>query len=129
MLGLLSSPANLGSMTTDSLIYKIMHRADWMAACDRGSYEGSPDDQRDGFIHFSTAGQVPGTLAKHYAGREGLVIAAFSSAALGDALRWEPSRGGALFPHLYGPFDPHAALKVHALNQDADGQFIIPPLA
>lgn len=114
---------------TDSHIYKILDRADWMAACDRGTYHGSADDLRDGFIHFSTAAQVPGTLERHFAQAQNLVIAAFSSEALGDALRWEASRKGDLFPHLYGPLDPRLALKVHALNHDAEGRFILPPLA
>jgi uncharacterized protein (DUF952 family) len=115
-------------MTTDSPIYKIMHRADWMAACDSASYEGSPDDKRDGFIHFSTATQVPGTLEKHFAGQEGLVIAAFDPKGFGAALRWEASRKGELFPHLYATLNPHTALKVHALNPDAQGNLILPPL-
>lgn len=114
---------------TDSLIYKICPREEWMAACDRGQYAGSPDDARDGFIHFSTAAQVPGTLERHFAGRENLVIACFSAASLGNGLRYEPSRRGELFPHLYGVLDPALALKVHALNRDAEGRFILPPLA
>lgn len=114
---------------TDSHIYKILDRADWMAACDKGAYHGSADDLRDGFIHFSTAPQVPGTLERHFADAQNLVIAAFSAAAVGQGLRWEASRKGELFPHLYGPLDPHACLKVHALNRDAEGRFILPPLA
>lgn len=119
--------ASVGRM--DSLIYKILDRAEWIAARDAGSYAGSADDLRDGFIHFSTAAQVPGTLARHFAGRGNLVIAAFSPASLGPALRMEASRKGELFPHLYGPLDPGLAVKVHALNRDGAGEFILPPLA
>jgi len=114
---------------TDSLIYKILDRADWMAACDRGVYSGSADDLRDGFIHFSTGPQVPGTLERHFADGQNLVIAAFSAHSLGAALRWEASRKGELFPHLYAGLDPHLAIKVHALNRDTEGRFILPPLA
>lgn len=116
-------------MMTDSLVYKILDRAEWMVACDTGSYAGSADDRRDGFIHFSTGSQVPGTLEKHFARRENLVIAAFSAVALGEKLRWEVSRKGEAFPHLYGVLDPHLALKVHALNRDAEGRLVLPPLA
>ena len=114
---------------TDSIIYKILDRADWMAACDKAAYHGSADDARDGFIHFSTASQVPGTLERHFADAQNLVIAAFSAQSLGAGLRWEPSRKGELFPHLYAVLDPHLAIKVHALNRDAEGRFILPPLA
>lgn len=120
----------LGSRTMkDSLIYKICPREEWMAACDAGSYAGSADDLRDGFIHFSTAAQVPGTLERHFAGRENLVIACFAAESLGSGLRFEASRRGELFPHLYGRLDPALALKVHALNRDVEGRFILPPLA
>jgi uncharacterized protein (DUF952 family) len=85
------------------LIYKIATREAWEAAQAAGAYRGSGDDARDGFIHFSTAPQLAGTLAKHFAGQEGLVLVAVDADELGDQLRWEPSRGGELFPHLYGP--------------------------
>ena len=113
----------------DSMIYKILPREAWMAACDHGLYQGSADDLRDGFIHFSTASQVPGTLERHFAGQKSLVLAAFSAASLGEALKFEPSRKGELFPHLYAPLDPALAVKVHAINLDAAGEFILPPLA
>ena len=99
-----------------------------MAACDQGMYHGSADDLRDGFIHFSTASQVPGTLERHFAGQKNLVIAAFAVASLGQSLKFEPSRKGELFPHLYASLDPALALKVHAVNLDAAGNFILPPL-
>jgi uncharacterized protein (DUF952 family) len=84
------------------VVYKICSRAEWQAALDAGEYSGSADDLRDGFIHFSRAHQLAGTAAKYFAGREDLVLLAVDAAALGAALKHEPSRGGDLFPHLYG---------------------------
>jgi len=83
------------------LIYKIFRRPEWEALRDAGTTRGAPVDIADGFIHFSTAEQAPGTAAKHFAGAEGLMLAAVDADRLGDALKWEASRGGALFPHLY----------------------------
>lgn len=83
-------------------IYKIFRAAEWAGAQEAGSFAGSADDRRDGFIHFSTAAQLAGTAAKHFAGESDLVLAEVDADALGAALRWEPSRGGQLFPHLYG---------------------------
>ena len=84
-----------------TLIYKIIDRDEWDAARACGRYSGSRDDRRDGFIHFSTAGQLHETARKHFAGRRNLVLLAVDDADLGADLKWEPSRGGALFPHLY----------------------------
>ena len=86
-----------------ALIYKILSRAAWDAAAAAGVFAGAPVDIADGFIHFSTAGQAVETAAKHFAGQSDLVLVAFDAAALGDKLKWEPSRGGDLFPHLYAP--------------------------
>lgn len=83
------------------LIYKIFRRAEWVAFHDAGQTSGAPIDVQDGFIHFSTAAQVAETVAKHFAGESNLVLLALESDKLGPALKWEPSRGGALFPHLY----------------------------
>lgn len=83
------------------LIFKILRRTEWVEFRDAGVTMGAPVDLADGFIHFSTAGQVAETAAKHFAGESDLVLVAVEAEALGDALRWEPSRGGALFPHLY----------------------------
>ncbi len=83
------------------LIYKILRAAEWQAFASAGETPGSPVDLADGFIHFSTAEQAPGTAAKHFAGEDGLMLVAVEAAALGDALKWEVSRGGARFPHLY----------------------------
>ncbi|MGR3759766.1 DUF952 domain-containing protein [Roseobacteraceae bacterium NS-SX3] len=83
------------------LIYKIFRASEWSAFQAAGKTLGAPVDLADGFIHFSTADQAPETAAKHFAGAEDLWLVAFDSAAMGDALKWEVSRGGALFPHLY----------------------------
>jgi uncharacterized protein (DUF952 family) len=83
------------------LIYKIATTEQWQAAEALGRFEGAPIDLADGYIHFSTAATVRETAAKHFAGQRDLVLAAVDDAGLGDALRWEISRGNALFPHLY----------------------------
>ena len=83
-------------------IYKICTAAEWREAERAGAYRGSAVDRRDGFIHFSTAEQAAETAAKWFAGQRDLVLVAVDAEALGDRLKWEPSRGGALFPHLYG---------------------------
>lgn len=83
------------------LIYKIFRRPEWEILDTQGETAGAPVDLADGFIHFSTAEQARETAAKHFAGEDDLVLAALEAEALGEALKWEPSRGGALFPHLY----------------------------
>ena len=93
-------------------IYKILPRSEWEAAREAGRFEGSAVDLADGYIHFSTAGQAPGTAAKHFSGKIGLVVLEIEGDDLGEALRWEPSRGGDLFPHLYGPLDVARVLRV-----------------
>jgi len=87
------------------LIYKIFRRPEWDAFRAAGRTGGAPVDLADGFIHFSTGAQVAGTAARHFAGESDLVLVAVEAEALGPALRWEPSRGGALFPHLYRPLN------------------------
>jgi uncharacterized protein (DUF952 family) len=104
-----------------TIIYKILDGGDWGAAVAAGLFAGSPVDLADGFIHFSTAAQAQETARRHFAGRRGLVLAAFDSDSLGEALRWEPSRGGDLFPHLYAPLDPALALSVTPLSLGPDG--------
>ncbi|MBP0482586.1 DUF952 domain-containing protein [Sagittula salina] len=84
-------------------IYKILRTSEWEDLRARGETQGAPIDITDGYIHFSTAEQARETAAKHFAGAEGLYLAALDPDRMGDALKWEPSRGGALFPHLYGP--------------------------
>ncbi len=85
----------------ERVIFKVCDQSEWSAARQAGSYGGAPIDLADGYIHFSTAGQLAETLAKHFAGKEDLVLVAVRTEHLGPQLRWEPSRGGALFPHLY----------------------------
>lgn len=104
-----------------TLIYKIVSEPSWRAAEAAGVFDGAPVDLADGFIHFSTAAQVEETAAKHFADQSGLLLVAVDAASLGGALKWEPSRGGALFPHLYAPLDPRAAVSVRSLPLKADG--------
>lgn len=85
------------------LVYKILRDAEWRDLEAGGESAGAPVDLRDGFIHLSTAAQVEATAARHFAAEDGLWLLAFEAADLGEALRWEPSRGGQLFPHLYAP--------------------------
>ena len=95
-----------------SLIYKILPRAEWEAACAAGVFTGSGIDLKDGFIHFSAADQWAETLAKHFAGQVDLLLVAVEAEALGPGLKWEVSRGGALFPHLYGAMPTALAVTV-----------------
>ena len=90
-------------------VYKIVDRGAWEKARAEGRFEGAPVDLADGYVHLSTGAQVRETAAKHFAGQEGLILAAFEAEALGGALRWEPSRGGDLFPHLYRALVPAEA--------------------
>lgn len=89
-------------------IYKILDAAEWAGSEVRGHYDGSEVDRRDNYIHFSTAAQVHETARRHFAGRRNLVLVAVNADAL-DALQWEPSRGGELFPHLYASLPVSAA--------------------
>lgn len=109
-------------------IYKICPASAWREAERAGLYRGSADDARDGFIHFSRAGQLAGTLDKYYRGQTGLFLVTVDADALGDALRWEPSRGGDLFPHLYGALDLGAVTAVQDLPAHADGSHAVPEL-
>ncbi len=84
-------------------VYKLLTARQWEALCASGRFEGSPDDLRDGFIHLSSGSQVAGTLARHYAQVDDLVLIEVDAGSLGAALVHEASRGGALFPHLYAP--------------------------
>lgn len=83
------------------MIYKIFRATEWDDLRRRGESAGAPVDRSDGFVHFSTRDQAPETAARHFAGAEGLMLVAVDPDRLGAALKWEPSRGGALFPHLY----------------------------
>ncbi|WP_333795059.1 DUF952 domain-containing protein [Hyphomicrobium sp.] len=108
------------------MIFKIVASKAWREACREGVFRGSPDDMRDGFIHLSAADQVRETAAKHFKDVDDLLLVAFDAAALGAALVWEPSRGGALFPHLYGNLPTASVLWEKPLPLDADGIPILP---
>ena len=102
-------------------IYKILERPAWEAALLEGCYEGSGLDKADGFIHFSTAAQAPETARRHFAGVENLVVLTVDVEGLGESLRWEVSRGGALFPHLYGPLFLDQVLEARPAKLDKAG--------
>ncbi len=108
------------------LIYKILRAPEWQALQAAGETSGAPIDVTDGFIHFSTAAQVRETAAKHFASETELVLLAFESDALGATLKWEPSRGGDLFPHLYGPLRLSDVVWSNRLPLDADGAHQFP---
>ncbi len=110
------------------VIYHMCPAEAWAAALASGSYDGTEDDRRDGFIHFSTATQLRESARRHRAGQAGLVLVAVEAGRLGERLRWEPSRGGALFPHLYGALSPDEALDVVPLPLGPDGEHVFPPL-
>jgi len=104
-----------------ALVFKIVGRDEWREAEAAGVFAGSAVDLADGYIHFSTADQAPETAAKWFSGRTDLRLVAVEADALGPDLRWEPSRGGALFPHLYGPLPTAQALFARPLPLGADG--------
>lgn len=112
-----------------SLVYKIVRHDEWGAAQRTGAYHGSADDQRDGFIHLSAAHQLQGTAQKHFRGQSGLVLVGFRTDDLGEALRWETSRGNDLFPHLYGPLRTELAVETYELQLGEDGVPILPEIA
>jgi uncharacterized protein (DUF952 family) len=109
-------------------IYKICSAQLWRDAQRAGRFGGAPPDERDGFIHFSTAAQVAETAAKHFAGAAGQVLVAVDAGALDGGLKWEPSRGGDLFPHLYGALSLQAVLWVVPLPLGPDGRHVFPEL-
>jgi len=109
------------------LIYKIFRAAEWQALQAAGETAGAPIDIADGYVHFSTAAQVGETAAKYFVGVDGLVLLALDSDALGADLRWEPARGGALFPHLYDVLSLEAVVRVDPLPVGEDGEHVFPP--
>lgn len=113
-------------MSDAALIYKVVPAAEWLTAKELGAWPGAPVDLADGFIHFSTAAQVAETLARHFAGQTDLMLVEFRSADFGPALKWEPSRGGALFPHLYDKLDGARATREWKLNLDSSGAHVLP---
>lgn len=111
---------------TEALIYHMCRQAEWQAAQAGGSYPGSSQDRADGFIHFSTAAQIVESAARHRAGQDGLILIEVEAARLGPALKWEASRGGQLFPHLYGALAVAAVSRVADLRLGADGLHVFP---
>jgi uncharacterized protein (DUF952 family) len=111
-----------------TMVYKICPASLWREAEIAGVFRGSEVDLRDGFIHFSSAEQAAETAAKHFASKPDLVLLRVDAASLGDRLKWETSRGGALFPHLYGDLDPAAVSKVEPLPLGPDGHHQFPAL-
>ena len=111
-----------------AMLYKICPAALWREAERDGEFRGSEHDRREGFIHFSSAEQAAETAAKHFAGQDGLLLIAVDGALLGDALKWEVSRGGALFPHLYGALALTAVVGVVPLPLGPDGRHRFPSL-
>ena len=109
-------------------IYKICAAAMWREAAQSGVFRGASIDLRDGYIHFSTAAQAVETAEKHFAGERDLVLVAVDAGALGENLRWETSRGGALFPHLYGTLPMSAVRRIDPLPLGPDGRHVFPEL-
>ena len=124
---LIAIRSRLAAMT-QTPIYHICRREEWAATAEQGSYPGSSQDRADGFIHFSGRDQVVESAARHRAGQRGLVLLTVDPEPLGAALKWEPSRAGRLFPHLYGPLPLSAVLRVDDLPLGDDGRHVFPPL-
>ncbi|MBU6419880.1 MAG: DUF952 domain-containing protein [Proteobacteria bacterium] len=110
---------------TCQVAYKVLTQAQF-DSLRNGSFAGAPVDIVDGYIHLSTAAQLDETLTKHFSGQDGLVIAAIPLAPLGDALKWEASRGGDLFPHFYGRLTMGMVGAYTALGHDSQGRALLP---
>ena len=110
------------------MIYHMCRAEEWAAAETAKVYHGSSQDLADGFIHFSTGGQIAESARRHRSNQAGLVLIAVDPARLGPRLHWEPSRGGDLFPHLYGPLYPHESASVRPLPMGPDGSHVFPAL-
>ena len=110
-------------------VYKLIDRTEWAAATAAGTFAGAEIDLRDGYIHLSTAAQAQETASLHFKGRADIVLLEIEAERLGERLKWEPSRGGQLFPHLYGPLDPAEVATVHEAPLDEDGAPRLPPLS
>ena len=108
------------------MIYKICTKDQWDTATENKRFEGAPIDLQDGYIHFSTSEQVAATAAKHFAGQSSLLLLAIDESKLNDKLKWEPARGGDLFPHLYDVLKVEDVVSVMDMPLDADGQHQIP---
>ncbi len=112
-----------------ALVFKIVTTEDWRAAEAAGAFMGAAVDRGDGYIHFCTAEQAPETAAKWFDGRDDLTLVAVDAEALGAGLRWEPSRGGALFPHLYAPLSMSAVVWTRPLPLGPDGRHVFGTLS
>ena len=110
----------------DRIVYKIMSAAELQQMQRDGVFRGSPADIADGYIHLSCGSQVAATVDRHFSGVDGLVLAAVDLSVLGDTVRWEPSRGGQLFPHIYGLLPVGAVVSVATLERTADGAVKLP---
>ena len=102
-------------------IYKLLGAGEWAAAQAAGRFEGSEVDRRDGYIHFSTGAQVAETARRYFTGRDDLVLLGLDAEPLGEALKWEPSRGGDLFPHLYVPLEVGGVDEMRSIPLAVDG--------
>ena len=110
----------------ETRIYKVVSNELWDEAEKAKVFRGAPVDLEDGYIHFSTASQVADTITKHFAGQDNLLLLEVDVALLGDEVRWERSRGGALFPHLYADMPTEAVVSVLALPLNAEGKHVLP---
>ena len=110
----------------ESVIFKVLTADQWAIAEDQGEFHGAAIDLSDGYIHFSSPEQVRETVEKHFAGQADLLLIGVDPSKLGDDLKWEPSRGGALFPHLYSPLKLDCVVSVDELKLGKDGQHIFP---
>lgn len=111
---------------SERIAYKILTADQWAAFDAQGRFDGAPVDLADGYIHLSTASQLGETAERHFAGQRGLICAAINLDALGDMVRWEPSRGGALFPHVYGVLPRSAVLAAGSMPIGADNRHVLP---
>ncbi|MDD3447300.1 MAG: DUF952 domain-containing protein [Zavarzinia sp.] len=109
---------------TDTIVYKVMDAEAWARFQAEGVFLGAPVDLADGFIHFSAAHQVQGTLDKHFGGAPDLMLVAIEADRLGPALKWEVSRGGDLFPHLYATLSLSSVIATAPLALDAEGRHV-----
>lgn len=110
----------------ESTAYKVLTAEQMTALETEGRFAGAPVDLADGYIHLSTAAQLGETIDRHFAGQDGLWLAAVDLDALGEAIKWEPSRGGQLFPHLYGVLTLDAVVAYSELHYEADGALRLP---
>ena len=111
---------------SDRIVYKVMSAAELQQMQRDGVFHGSPADIADGYIHLSCGSQLPATLDKHFSGVNGLLLAAVDLSRLGDAVRWEPARGGQLFPHIHGVLAMDAVVSVVTLERTPDGAVKLP---